>query len=386
MSASDCPEPSPGPFESYRSRSRFGSLDGLRFLCISAVLWHHLPYREQMADVARILTRGFAGVDFFFVLSGFLITTLLMREASANGRFSLSGFYKRRALRILPVYFLLISTVGAYYIWIKGQAIYIDYMPFYYLFMANFLIDDLPLLGPTWSLSVEEQYYLLWPLILMLLPRPALVPALGLSVILCTIAGTEAFGIFGIHGIDLGLIRLSMPPYSPILIGSALAVILHDRRSFAMIWPVLGHRLAAPVSFATLVVLWQVLPENLLGWPNLVMHLTMAACLASIAMREDHPMAGLLRFGPVARIGMVSYGIYLYHLIALHFANMLGGDGGWPRSASASTRAASSPWRTDAPMAVIGAVSRVSCGLIAGQEGEGKLSARMPRLQGAPER
>ena len=157
--------------EGYRGLRRFGSLDGLRFLCIGAVLWHHSPLFNAGEFSARILHRGFTGVDFFFVLSGFLITSLLLREAEARGRFSLSGFYRRRALRILPVYYLLVTAIGAYYIWGKGAAEYLGYMPFYYLFLANFLQGDVPLLSPTWSLSVEEQYYLLWPLLLMLLPR-----------------------------------------------------------------------------------------------------------------------------------------------------------------------------------------------------------------------
>ena len=104
----------------YRDRRRFGNLDGLRFICIFMVLWHHFtpfPYLEQWMGFRR----GFLGVDFFFVLSGFLITTLLLREASQTGRISLRNFYLRRILRIVPVYFFVVTCVSAYYILVKGR-------------------------------------------------------------------------------------------------------------------------------------------------------------------------------------------------------------------------------------------------------------------------
>ncbi len=93
-------------YDAYLRRRHFGSLDGLRALCIGAVLWHHSPLMDPASPV-QLLTRGFTGVDMFFVLSGFLITTLLLREEQATGRISLSAFYWRRALRILPGYLLL---------------------------------------------------------------------------------------------------------------------------------------------------------------------------------------------------------------------------------------------------------------------------------------
>lgn len=106
------------PHTRYLSQRHFGSLDGLRCLCIIAVLWHHAPVTEVVQQ-PLLLRRGFVGVDFFFVLSGFLITTLLLREESSTGRISLRGFYFRRALRILPVYFLLVTAVILYWIFTR---------------------------------------------------------------------------------------------------------------------------------------------------------------------------------------------------------------------------------------------------------------------------
>lgn len=321
--------PATGPdFATYRQTRHFGSLDGLRFFCIAAVVWHHGPVWTALEDPARILTRGFVGVDFFFVLSGYLITTLLLREAADRGRFSLRGFYWRRALRIIPVYFLVVTLVAAYYIGVKGERQYLELLPFYYLFLSNFLTTDIPLLSPTWSLAVEEQYYLIWPLVLMLLPRRALLPGLVLMIALNVVAVTGALGALGISAVDLGPLRLEMfnTTYAPILIGSATALILHDPRGFALLARLMGHGAACLGAFALVLVLLQVLPQDMRGWPNLLLHLAMAAALAGVVLREDNAARPVLAARPLARIGEISYGIYLYHLIALHIATVILGQ------------------------------------------------------------
>lgn len=95
------------PYEHYRATSRFGSLDGLRFLCIAAVLWHHSPMLMQVT--LPLLKHGHLGVHFFFILPGYLISTLLLNEEDRTGGINLLGFYWRRALHILPVYFLVVG-------------------------------------------------------------------------------------------------------------------------------------------------------------------------------------------------------------------------------------------------------------------------------------
>ncbi len=271
------------------------------------------------------------GVDFFFVLSGFLITTLLLREADLTGRFSLKGFYWRRLLRILPAYFLVVTAVAVYYIVIKGKAEYIDHLPFYYLFLSNFLVSDIPLLGPTWSLSVEEQYYLVWPLLLMFVPRRLILPVLVGLIALNLVAVTGGLRLIGIKPIVIGplVIKMFTATYAPVLIGSGLAVFLHHRAGFEALSRVLGYRSTAPVMFLLLLMLLNFLPQDVTGWPNLILHLTMATCLASIVIREDHLLRPVFTFRPIVRVGEISYGIYLYHLICLHFATVALTQVGW---------------------------------------------------------
>ncbi|MDX8349226.1 acyltransferase [Cognatiyoonia sp. IB215446] len=311
-------------FSDYQATRHFGSLNGLRFLCIAAVLWHHGPVWTSLENAPRIATRGFVGVDFFFVLSGFLITTLLMREASERGRFSLRGFYWRRFLRIIPVYFLVVTAVATYYIGVKGETQYLSQLPFYYLFLANFLTTDIPLLSPMWSLAVEEQYYLVWPLLLMILPPGWLIPVLGFLVLLNVVAVIGWLTPLGIAAFEAGPLRFAMfnTTYAPILLGSVVAILLHRPASFAVLARFLSSAPACLLSFGTILALLQWLPADLQGWPNLALHIAMAIALITIVIREDNALRPVLALRPIARVGEISYGVYLYHLIGLHIANV----------------------------------------------------------------
>ena len=317
-------------FRAWQGSSRFGALDGLRALCIAAVLWHHYPLGAAMADLPLLAQRGFLGVDFFFVLSGFLITTLLLREEARAGGFSLRGFYIRRGLRILPPYLLVVGVAAGGYIVLKGQTEYLALVPFYLLFLANFLQEDIPLLAPTWSLSVEEQFYLAWPLALRLLPRRLALPVLGLLVAVNVAGAMGALAPLGLEPFALGPLWIALPnaTYAPILMGAGLALILDRPAGFAVLARALGSRAAAPILMAVLVVLLVVLPADLRGLPNLAIHLVMTATLAALVLREDNGLARPLHWRPLhwrplARLGEISYGVYLYHLFALHIAHAL---------------------------------------------------------------
>lgn len=317
-------------FSAYKSRRRFANLDGLRFICISMVLWHHAP--AIPFEAAQIAGRGFLGVDFFFVLSGFLITTLLLRERERFGEFSLSDFYKRRILRILPVYVFVVLLVSAYYILIKGQSELAALVPFYLLFLSNFLTEHIPTLSITWSLSVEEQFYMLWPLALLLMPGRWILPILAALVAANVLAG---MGVLAVTPLQWGYLIFKLPTatYAPILMGAALALVLHSSKGFDRVSRACGFRGAALAGFLALVAAIGLTPFDVNGWPNLLIHSLMVLCLAALVVREDNWGLAWLQNRWVARVGVVSYGIYLYHLLALDFANRiftrLGIDNAW---------------------------------------------------------
>ena len=317
------PETPQAAYERYRKVRFFGSLNGLRFLCIGMVLWHHSPILRSLDEPVKLLGRGFLGVDFFFVLSGFLITTLLLREEARDGTFSLRGFYLRRVLRIIPVYFLIVTCMSAYWVWYKGLDHLAPLVPYYYLFLSNFLLGDIPLLSVTWSLAVEEQYYLMWPLLLLVLPRHWRTPALIALIALCVASAAGLLAPLGLKPVrtDHAVWALPATGYSAILIGSLSALTLHHAAGFRMLYRFCGMRLAPVLAFAALVLVISLTPGRLTGFPNLLVHSTMALCLITLVIREDHLLAGILGKRSISRVGEISYGIYLYHLIALHFAS-----------------------------------------------------------------
>jgi peptidoglycan/LPS O-acetylase OafA/YrhL len=166
--------------------ARLAGLDGLRAVAIAAVVLQHLlgtPGFPATPAVARYTgDLGALGVRAFFVLSGFLITTLLLQEHARRGAISLRGFYARRAYRILPALAALVAAVVALR---AADAVRLDGADL--LHAATFTMNHHPdrhwALGHLWSLSVEEQFYLAWPAVLVLAgPRRAAAAALAMVV------------------------------------------------------------------------------------------------------------------------------------------------------------------------------------------------------------
>ena len=173
------------------ARVSFPRLDGLRALCFISVFFSHGFYTEDQALLVhpvRHFVKGFLfasgdlGVNVFFVLSGFLITFLLLREREVTGSVHVGHFWMRRVLRIWPLYFACVAFGFLGFPLIKsalGQVPNEHAEPLYYLFFAgNFdvLFHGLPdssCLAVLWSIAVEEQFYLVWPILLFLLPHRA---------------------------------------------------------------------------------------------------------------------------------------------------------------------------------------------------------------------
>ncbi len=298
----------------FRERRVFESLDGLRCAAVLAVIWHHTAGRDAALGLAAT-QRGFLGVDLFFVLSGFLIVSLLLRERERNGHVDLAAFYARRSLRIFPLYYALLLAVAAVR-WLAApgsptSARFFEELPFYLTYTSNW-IERASLLAPAWSLAAEEQFYLLWPPVEKWLPR------LVLPLLLGFLALNQAlnFGLLG-ETVAAHHARLEMlqSTFTPIGLGVLLAHGLHRPRGFEALQRVLAWRGASVASAALLLALASV-PGDISGAPRLGAQLAMAALVASCVVREDHALAPLLRWGPVARAGVVSYGLYLLHLFA----------------------------------------------------------------------
>ncbi len=148
---------------------RIPSLDGLRAVAIvlmmTAHIWQTKHFPSRLANAAWGV-HGEVGVEIFFVISGFLITMLILREIEKRGRVDVKGFYVRRGLRILPAYFAYLGVVALlqYFrlTWIRPK----DWIAAV-TYTTNFVVEPRWEIGHLWSLSVEEHFYLMWPLVML---------------------------------------------------------------------------------------------------------------------------------------------------------------------------------------------------------------------------
>jgi peptidoglycan/LPS O-acetylase OafA/YrhL len=295
----------------YLATRTFGCLDGLRALAIVAVVWHHaVPAGTGVVA----LDRGFLGVDLFFVVSGYLIVTLLLRERARRGGIDLRAFYMRRLLRIVPLNYAVIAAIWALATWRGGaQAATIDHDAIAALLYTTNWVATSTMLAITWSLAAEEQFYIVWPLVERWLPGRALACWAALTAASVALAvGHSHLGLWpGLPGM------LWQTTFFPILLGVGLAHALHDPRGFRALAAGLGHRAAAPVCLVAIAAAASLPGDDLSGAPRLLLQTLFGALVAACVLREDNGLRPALALRPVARIGAVSYGVYLLHQLAI---------------------------------------------------------------------
>jgi peptidoglycan/LPS O-acetylase OafA/YrhL len=300
-----------------KSTQRLPGLDGLRAVAVSMVIAYHVMASEMDTRVARYAPPGIVGVRIFFVISGFLITWLLLCEEKKNGSISLEKFYIRRVFRILPPAFFylgVISLLG----FIGVLRIHVREIVAAALFVRN-IFTDLPhahgaysdWTGHYWSLSCEEQFYLLWPMLLILSRgRKRMITAC--LVVAVPILTQELQFRVG-HSV-----LLSVPAYfswlDSIQVGCLLALLREDPATRPFLrGPILQHPLT-PLIAVIVACLTEYFPTATILKPSVE-----AVCFALIInyLIEDHRRLPdrLLALWPVEYIGKLSYSLYLWQQI-----------------------------------------------------------------------
>lgn len=287
------------------------------------VIWHHAASTFHPDGLGG---QGNKGVTLFFVISGFLIVTLLLRAKAQHGTFSLGRFWGRRMCRIFPVYYTVLGVYVLAVAWLERDAAvrtaFFQHVPAYATFTSNWLVAfDAPrvIFFFAWSLAAEEQFYLVWPWLERFL-RPRV--ALGLAVLALVLTQMIAFSLGPLAGMFLTVkVAASVP--AGILLGVILAHVLHSAAGFRGLWLVCGRRWSAPVfaAAALAVLAWAPRLGDDLG--SLLAAVALVPLVASCVMREDNGLAWLLRQRVVAWIGTVSYGMYLLHMASVHVAHAL---------------------------------------------------------------
>ena len=335
---------------------RVPELDGLRGVAVLAVVWSH-AYNGVVRDerlfpgAGGVSAGGFMGVQLFFVLSGFFITSLLMREFDANGTVVFRRFYARRAHRLLPALALVLVSYGVFVLAVRrgadlraglgsiGRSIYLEDL--------DPLIGRIPsdgYLGHTWSLAVEEQFYLVWPIVFLAVSR------LGVSIRRAAIVGLIVVTVVARQLMsNAGLQIYETMHWDALMSGCLLAVMRASPVASALpagsagpaglAGPVAPAGPAGPALPETKRVLLGRLRVRAMRW------VTWAAAVVFVAMTARSPdisttllflvsgavglamVAGAtdmawLRWAPLRYFGRISYGLYLWHVLILHF--------GWP--------------------------------------------------------
>ncbi len=302
--------------KAYLNRRYFGSLHGIRAIGILAVLWHHTATPVSWLPMT---SRGFLGVDLFFVLSGFLIVMLLLRERDRNGTISYKNFFMRRVLRIFPLYygllFLLLIAFGVVFRSSDVAGVYLAAMPWYFTYTSNFIREE-TLLAVAWSLATEEQFYLVWPPIEKYLSRFAY-PILAILIFINQLINYEI-----ILQASHARLEVLQSTFTPILLGVLLAHLLHERKTYDWLSTVFSNRWMTLICCVVLIGLLNVFPlgTDISGTPRLLFHIWMFGLVASCVMNEEHVLKPLFSLKAVTRIGEISYGMYLFHMFVVAIA------------------------------------------------------------------
>lgn len=293
-------------------------LDGVRGISILLVLLLHLGF--------SFFSGGFLGVDIFFVLSGFLITSLLAQEFESSGSISLKRFYIRRALRLMPavgVYLLLNGIYAFLFLDREKAALIYQGILLSLSYVSNWVFALVPSvkigpLGITWSLAIEEQFYFAWPLILLLLLKLRIRRPVVLIMIVIAIAALTLHRKFLMEG-GAPIERLyyaSDTRADSLLVGCLVALLLSWNllpKGDLFRWLV---KLVAAIGAALifrLVLITGFQDRMLYGGSLTLVSLSVGAILIVLMLWPPAVVLTILNFRPLRWVGKVSYGLYLWH-------------------------------------------------------------------------
>jgi peptidoglycan/LPS O-acetylase OafA/YrhL len=306
-------------------------IDGLRAVAVLSVIFSHAGFGW--------IPGGFAGVDAFFVISGFLITGIILRDLE-QGRFTFRGFYARRARRILPALFCMLASVStlAWLILSPSQIQDISGSVFFsILSLSNFYFTDFVdyfapsadyiMLLHTWSLGVEEQFYLLFPLIAFVAYR-----ILGKSgfwaVVLVLLVASFAISEWGWRNKPQGNYFFSPSRFWEILIGAVAALWCSSRDTK-------GNDPLAALGLAALCLTFFVYDDSILFPSYYALAPTIGTVLVLTYAHASTMTAKLLQFGLLRFVGLISFSAYLWHQPVFVFARLDGYETSKPLTALA---------------------------------------------------
>jgi peptidoglycan/LPS O-acetylase OafA/YrhL len=297
-------------------------LDGIRAIAVMAVLFYHANFPWALG--------GFLGVETFFVLSGFLITSLLLVEWQSTNQIDLKQFWLRRARRLLPAVWLLLLTLPVMAVFFAPDALprLKEDIPAAFIYSTNwvYIVREVPyfeafgrppLLQQLWSLAVEEQFYILWPLILLFLLRTSKNNRYKLLSAILIMTVLSAAWMAVLYSPDLDPLRVyygTDTRAAGFLVGAMLALMWSPRQVLRETRSLTPGALGLAGLFA-LVILYNKLNEfqPFLYRGGILLTALASALLIVGASTPGTFLSKLLEAGPLRWIGSRSYSIYLWH-------------------------------------------------------------------------
>jgi peptidoglycan/LPS O-acetylase OafA/YrhL len=315
------------------------ALDGVRFLAFALVFLNHAGAPAAVEPfshaISTALAFGWVGVDIFLCLSGFLIATLLLHEIAATDGVAVSWFYLRRTLRIWPLYYLMLAIGFGIAPWLLGQTGTPAYtsllakhlFPFatlfgnlsYAFFQTDFgaMSPSAGFFAPLWTVGLEEQFYLVFPLLLAAFPRPstrAALTAIGAVLLFSFVTRLYIVG----NGIHYPAVwTLTFARLDPIVLGIAGAIVWHRHGATIRRLQLYGAELAAAAGLFWLVMSFpQINLSRHVVWQFLAT--AAGSLLLIIGVLRYRILSAAFGWRPIAWLGKISYGLYVFHLLVLY--------------------------------------------------------------------
>lgn len=297
------------------NRLHYPALDGLRGLCCLLVVFYHTFYFV----LENYLSFIWVSIDIFFVLSGFLITDILL-NIDLNKK-SIFSFYVKRGLRVFPLYYLSLILFFIILPTLSRNILNIDYyiqnQAWFWSFLQNWLMIFNPpkesALVHLWSMAVEEQFYLLWPLVILLVKRPKRLLLIIISLLLAVIAFRfwiwdikiekiehgNLYSFTRIDGICVGCIIAIMKKIKPGYINKRIAIIILAIAGLNFLFYYFNRESSMPyfglIGFFTFSIVVGILVDEIIN-------------------NENSIFSKIFRVSPLRFIGRISYGTYIFHL------------------------------------------------------------------------
>lgn len=290
------------------------SIDGVRAIAVSLVVYSHAGDTTAFPPGLRLEAfgpLGTLGVRIFFILSGFLITHLLLREEAVRGAISLSRFYLRRSLRIFPAFYFYVAVMAIWQAY-AGHPLPLGDMLAAVTYTLNYDRERVWLLGHAWSLGVEEQFYLLWPLTFAVLVPNRRRVAIVTLLLLGPVARVVTWRFFPDWELMIGE---TFPTIMDSLgTGVLLALVREELHQLAWYKRLLASPLCALLPVLVLGLNRANAEIVLGGWllGETAVNLLIALAVDQVMTHPETRVGRFLNWRPVARLGQLSYSLYLW--------------------------------------------------------------------------